>query len=90
MVKRLSLRVVGRVQGVGFRNFVIGQALLLGVTGWVANTRDGAVEIVAEGSEEALQRLEERAKRGPAMAHVTDVRSDWSDATDEFHVFSQR
>jgi acylphosphatase len=45
---RLHARVIGRVQGVGFRYYVLNAAIELGLTGWVRNRRDGSVEVVAE------------------------------------------
>jgi len=65
--------VRGRVQGVGYRYFVLRQADALGVTGFARNRADGAVEVVAEGSDDALAGLEERLRAGPAFAEVEDV-----------------
>jgi acylphosphatase len=63
-------RVTGRVQGVGFRVFVLRAAEAEGVGGWVRNTPDGDVEGVAEGEREALDRFERTLQRGPANARV--------------------
>ncbi|MFP4153770.1 MAG: acylphosphatase [Alkalispirochaeta sp.] len=63
----------GRVQGVGFRYSTRSQAQRLGITGWVKNRADGAVEVYAEGSREDLARFEEWLRAGPPYAHVTDV-----------------
>lgn len=65
--------VRGRVQGVGYRYFVLREANVLGVTGFARNLPDGSVEVVAEGADPALARLEERLREGPAFAHVQDV-----------------
>ena len=65
--------VRGRVQGVGYRYFVLRQADALGVSGFARNLPDGAVEIVAEGGEAALADFEARLREGPAFAEVTDV-----------------
>jgi acylphosphatase len=65
--------VRGRVQGVGYRYFVMRQADTLGVTGFARNRTDGTVEVVAEGSEAALSDLEARLKEGPAFSEVDDV-----------------
>lgn len=88
--ERLSARITGRVQGVGFRNFTRMRARRLGVTGWVRNERDGSVRLEAEGSREDLESLAEAVQRGPRMARVEDVEVDWSDATDEFETFRVR
>lgn len=65
--------VVGRVQGVGYRYFVLRQAEVLGVTGFARNRPDGSVEVVAEGSDELLAQLEERLREGPSFSTVTNV-----------------
>lgn len=88
--KRLSARITGRVQGVGFRNFTRGRAHRLGVTGWVRNERDGSVRLEAEGDRETLDSLVEAVQHGPRMARVENVEVDWSDATDEFETFRVR
>lgn len=65
--------VRGRVQGVGFRWFVLGTARELGVRGWVRNRADGGVEAVAEGAPDALGRLRRALESGPPGARVDDV-----------------
>jgi acylphosphatase len=69
----IHLRVVGRVQGVGFRWFVCERAEELGVSGWVRNTSAGDVEVAASGDEAALGHLEAAVRRGPAGARVQRV-----------------
>jgi acylphosphatase len=80
---RLHLLVRGRVQGVGFRWYVRELARKLGLSGWVRNCPDGAVEIAAEGSEESLQRLQRELRIGPPGAVVSSVED--LDALDELH-----
>ena len=65
--------VKGRVQGVGYRYFVLRQAEALGIAGFARNLPDGRVEVVAEGPDEALERFEERLRLGPAFAAVRGV-----------------
>ncbi len=65
--------VQGRVQGVGYRYFVLRQAEALGVTGFARNRADGSVEVVAEGSEPVLAELEERLRQGPSFSEVSEV-----------------
>lgn len=65
--------VRGQVQGVGFRWFVMREAERLKLGGFVRNLRDGTVEVVSQGSDDALDRLEERLRRGPSHAHVEGV-----------------
>jgi acylphosphatase len=69
----LYVAVRGRVQGVGFRWFVRERARALGLTGWVRNRRDGAVEVLAVGDDSALQRLRSLLRSGPDGARVSDV-----------------
>ncbi len=68
------LIVTGRVQGVGFRQFVAATARELGITGWVRNRADGSVEAVVAGTTEAVQTMLERTRRGPAFAAVTNLK----------------
>ncbi len=65
--------VRGRVQGVGFRWFVEREARTLGVSGWVRNNADGAVEVLAMGSNEQLQALRDRLQKGPLASRVDAV-----------------
>jgi acylphosphatase len=73
MVSR-HFQVSGRVQGVGFRYSMQSEAARLGLTGWVRNRRDGSVEALVQGDEEAVAKLTEWARRGPAGAHVAELR----------------
>ena len=79
--ERLHCVVIGDVQGVGFRYFLIRRAQSLGLSGWVQNRDDGTVEFVAEGSRSDLEQLERAAREGPRMARVTAVEVSWSKAT---------
>lgn len=75
--------VHGRVQGVGFRFFVVGVAEDLGVAGWVRNRRDGTVEALLQGEEDAVERAIAWARRGPPAARVerVDIAEVPNDAT---------
>lgn len=88
--RRLDAVVRGRVQGVGFRFFVIRSAAELGLTGWVANLPDGAVRCVAEGDPASLEAFADRLRAGPAAALVDAVLTAWPAATGEFSSFSIR
>jgi acylphosphatase len=66
----LHFLVRGRVQGVGFRWFVHREASELELHGWVRNTEDGDVEVVASGSAEDLAELRESLRRGPRGSRV--------------------
>jgi acylphosphatase len=69
----IYLRIVGKVQGVGFRWYVRERAVALGLAGWVRNTRNGDVELVARGESEALDDLMSAVARGPRSANVAAV-----------------
>jgi acylphosphatase len=71
--RAVHLTVSGRVQGVGFRWFVLEEAEAAGVSGWVKNLDDGRVEAWIEGDAEAVRTVEEAVTRGPRHARVTGV-----------------
>lgn len=69
--------VHGDVQGVGFRYFVQRLAWHERLVGWVRNRPDGAVECVAQGPRNAVQRFVAALRQGPAMAAVDRVEARW-------------
>jgi acylphosphatase len=73
--RRRAFRVVGRVQGVGFRWWTRRTAVELGVGGWVRNEGDGSVVVHAVGSADSLGRLEEALRRGPMGGRVDQLES---------------
>jgi len=87
MAERMRAVVHGDVQGVGFRDFVQRRARELGLQGTVRNRHDGTVEVVAEGSHQALERFRERLREGPRMASVDRVEITEEPATGEFSGF---
>ena len=88
--RRLEVTLRGRVQGVGFRMFVVDRARQLGLRGWVANEAGGTVRTVAEGPEDRLSSLLTALHEGPRGARVEDVTETWSDSTGEFGSFTIR
>ena len=86
--KRVSLKIVGRVQGVYFRASTRQQAQKLGLTGWVMNCPDGSVEAVAEGVEAKLEELIAWCRQGPDGACVAEVIVQWEAAQNVFGDFS--
>lgn len=88
--QRLSARVTGRVQGVGFRHFTRTTAQQHGLTGWVRNEPDGSVRLEAEGPRTALESLHDAVHTGPRAARVESVDAEWKAATDEFSQFRVR
>jgi acylphosphatase len=85
--EQLEAVVTGRVQGVGFRYFVVRTATALGLTGRVSNERDGTVRVVAEGDPERLSALEVRLREGPPGAVVTAVSARRTEAAGSFTGF---
>lgn len=88
--RRVRIFVTGRVQGVFFRQALKVTAKKNGILGWVRNLKDGRVEAVLEGDEEALGRVIEWAHAGPANARVEDVEIRNEDALGEFQSFDVR
>jgi acylphosphatase len=79
------LVITGRVQGVGFRFYMQRKARELGVTGWVRNRRDGAVEAVIQGEPDVVESMTAWTRRGPPSAVVTEVRI--TEATGDYSTF---
>jgi acylphosphatase len=65
--------VSGRVQGVGYRYFVLQTAESLGVSGFARNLSDGRVEVVAEAADDVLAAFEEKLRQGPSFSSVSDL-----------------
>ena len=83
--------VYGRVQGVYFRAFSLRKARELGLTGYVCNLPDwNAVEVLAEGERNKLERLIDHLKVGPPGARVEKVETNWSEYTGSYNDFSIR
>jgi acylphosphatase len=87
---RVRIIISGRVQGVFFRRAAAEQARIFGITGWVSNRADGAVELVGEGKRRSLELLLAWAHTGPSHARVDAVRVQWGPCQDEFLQFEVR
>jgi acylphosphatase len=72
-IRTIHVRIMGRVQGVGYRAFVEINAVELGLLGWVRNRRDGSVEAVFQGAVEAVEEMLRLCRDGPPAAHVSNV-----------------
>ena len=84
----LQLQIRGRVQGIGYRAAMLDKAVELGITGWVRNRRDGSVEAVVSGNQDALRAIRAWAHNGPSLALVTSVTV--TDAEGAFATFEFR
>ena len=73
------LRIEGRVQGVGYRAWMMREARRLGLSGWVRNRPDGSVEAVVAGPEPAVQALLTACRRGPMPARVDRIQEDFAE-----------
>ncbi|RWD67330.1 acylphosphatase [Mesorhizobium sp.] len=71
--KAVRVRVSGTVQGVSYRAWTRGEALRLGLTGWVRNERDGSVTALIAGADAAVAAMIERLWQGPRGALVSKV-----------------
>ena len=87
---RAHVFISGKVQGVFFRATTKEMAERYGVKGWVRNLRDGRVEAVFEGDEEAVKRLIEWCHVGPPAARVDNVEVEYEEYKGEFEDFRIR
>ena len=90
MIRRIRRHLVvhGRVQGVWFRDSMRREAERLGVTGWVRNLPDGAVEAALEGNEDAVERMVAWCDHGPTGARVlrVETRSEPPEGLADFRI----
>jgi acylphosphatase len=75
----VRVRIRGRVQGVGYRAWAGDEAVRLGLRGWVRNRRDGSVEALLIGSQDAIAAMIERCRHGPALARVDAIAQEDAD-----------
>ena len=78
IARRLSIS--GRVQGVGYRDWLLRQASGAGLSGWVRNRADGTVEALLAGDAAAVARVTAACRHGPPAAFVTEVSEDPAEA----------
>lgn len=84
---RAWIKILGRVQGVYFRASAAQEAQNRRLVGWVRNCPDGAVELVAEGAKDDLDKLIDWCHRGPSGARVTEVKVRWEAPEKTFRGF---
>lgn len=77
------LRIEGRVQGVGYRDWLVREAQRLGLSGWVRNRSDGSVEALVSGEEPAVQVLLSACRRGPRLARVDHIEESLADPPEQ-------
>jgi len=91
MAVTLHLIIAGRVQGVGYRYALHGEARAHGVAGWVRNRRDGTVEAVLQGEAAVVEAVVAWARRGPPAARVerVDARTASGELARDYRGFEQ-
>jgi acylphosphatase len=72
-IETVRLRVMGQVQGVGYRLWATRTAASLGLRGWVRNRTDGSVEALVTGAPKAVAAMLEASRKGPLGAQVSEV-----------------
>jgi acylphosphatase len=78
------LVISGRVQGVGFRAWMVEKASALGLSGWVRNRIDGSVEALVAGDIAAVEEFLRLCRRGPRMAVVESIDEELADPPEQF------
>lgn len=87
---RAHIFVSGRVQGVGFRCHTLEFAQSLGITGWVRNTENNAVEILAQGKKDSLEKFVEKIRKGFFSGNVSNCSVEFGPVEEEFTEFEIR
>jgi acylphosphatase len=87
---RVHIWVTGRVQGVGFRAYVLQAGESLSLVGWVHNLGYDQVETVAEGPRMVLERFIEMVRAGPRVSHVETACVEWETPLGQFKKFDVR
>lgn len=78
-MKRLTLKIHGKVHGVYFRSSSKEKADQLGLKGWVKNIIDGTVGLVAEGEESSLEELRQFCEQGTEYGSVGHMQERWEE-----------
>jgi acylphosphatase len=82
-MKARLLRIAGRVQGVGYRDWLVREARRHGISGWVRNRADGTVEALLAGEEDGLNAVLTACRRGPPLAQVTSIDEQFAEPPEE-------
>lgn len=84
---RLHIVVRGNVQGVGFRYYAQMKAVQHKITGWVKNTNQGTVEMVAVGEKGEMAQFIEDLRQGNPFSKVTEIEMKELSETEPFQSF---
>lgn len=87
-IEEVRCIVRGKVQGVFYRDFVAKHARHLALTGYVKNTPDFTVEVVAQGYRDKLEKFLTHVHKGPFLAKVSKVDVEWREPSQKFDTFS--
>lgn len=88
-LETVSVRLRGKLQGVGYRQAAVRQGHLLGVRGWVQALPDGDVIAMVQGTPDQVDRMLEWMRRGPPHARITDFESEVEYTGRRFDRFEQ-
>ena len=86
-MERAEIIAKGKVQGVGFRNFVYSTAIELDLKGYTLNLKSGDVQTIVEGEIEIIEKLISFIKKGNALSIVKEIEVVWNSPTGEFQEF---
>ncbi len=86
-MKYAEILVIGKVQGVWFRDYLKRKAISLKLNGWVKNNPDGSVSAAVEGEEEIINQLIDKIKIGSQLSKVEDVQVNWQTFENKFNSF---
>jgi len=86
-MKYAEILVIGKVQGVWFRDYLKRKAISLKLIGWVKNNPDGSVSAAVEGEEEIINQLIDKIKIGSPLSKVEDVQVNWQTFENKFNSF---
>jgi acylphosphatase len=82
-VNAKRLVITGRVHGVGYRAWMVHKATELGLSGWVRNRADGAVEALIAGDVASVEEMSRLCRRGPRMAEVSTIDEDLAESPEQ-------
>ena len=83
----VNMKITGKVQGVGFRYFVLREAQKLGINGWVSNKSNGDVEALAQGEKVDLEQFIAKVKEGTTFSRVDNVNLEWMNKGEQYFGF---